>query len=33
MASDTLPTKKNCVCLMKSLRNMPESLETVTLVV
>ena len=25
--------KKNCVCLMKSLRNMPESLETVTLVV
>ena len=33
MASDTLSTYKNCVCLMKSLKNMPESLETVTVVV
>ena len=24
------PLKKNCVCLMKSLKNMPESLETMT---
>ena len=32
MASDTLSTQKNCVCLIKSLKNMPESLETVTVV-
>ena len=33
MASDTLSTQKNCVCLIKSLKNMPESLEKVTVVV
>ena len=31
MASDTLSTQ--AVCLIKSLKNMPESLETVTVVV
>ena len=30
MASDTLPSSKNSACLMKSLKNMPESLETMT---
>ena len=34
VASDTLSTqKKNCVCLMKSLKNMLERLKTVTVVV
>ena len=30
MACDMLSTKQNCVCLMKSLKNMPESLKTMT---